>query len=141
MSDLIKRSDAIEVAYQLRRKPNDEEWDWWIRSFNAIPSADRLQKVIAQVTFDEEKLREIVKEAVERFKEEYEVADRPQGEWTEREVFRSDDNDTSNPIIDDWQSAKCSVCGKYHTTPYLYYFDNFNFCPHCGAKMKGADDE
>lgn len=43
MSDLIKRSDAIEVAYQLRRKPNDEEWDWWIRSFNAIPSADRPQ--------------------------------------------------------------------------------------------------
>lgn len=67
--------------------------------------------------------------------------DRPQGEWTEREVFRSDDNDTSNPIIDDWQSAKCSVCGKYHTTPYLYYFDNFNFCPNCGAQMKGVDDE
>ena len=43
MSDLIKRSDAIEVAYQLRRKPNDEEWDWWVRSFNAIPSADRPQ--------------------------------------------------------------------------------------------------
>lgn len=46
MSDLIKRSDAIEVAYQLRRKPNDEEWDWWIRSFNAIPSADRPQEWI-----------------------------------------------------------------------------------------------
>ena len=43
MSDLIKRSDAIEVAYQLRHKPNDEEWDWWLRSFNAIPSADRPQ--------------------------------------------------------------------------------------------------
>ena len=43
MSDLIRREDAIEVAYQLRRKPNDEEWDWWIRSFNAIPSADRAQ--------------------------------------------------------------------------------------------------
>lgn len=43
MSDLINREDAIEVAYQLRRKPNDEEWDWWLRSFNAIPSADRPQ--------------------------------------------------------------------------------------------------
>lgn len=40
MSDLIRRSDAIEVAYQLRRKPNDDEWDWWLRSFNAIPSAE-----------------------------------------------------------------------------------------------------
>ena len=43
MSDLIEREDAIEVAYQLRRKPNDEEWNWWLRSFNAIPSADRPQ--------------------------------------------------------------------------------------------------
>ena len=41
--DLIKRSDAIEVAYQLRRKPNDAEWDWWLRSFNAIPPADSSQ--------------------------------------------------------------------------------------------------
>lgn len=43
MSDLIRREDAIEVAYQLRRKPNDEEWNWWLSSFNAIPSADRPQ--------------------------------------------------------------------------------------------------
>ena len=42
-NDLIRREDAIETAYQLRRKPNDEEWDWWLRSFNAIPSADRPQ--------------------------------------------------------------------------------------------------
>lgn len=40
MSDLIKRSDAIEVAYQLRRKPNDAEWDWWLKAFNAIPRAN-----------------------------------------------------------------------------------------------------
>ena len=39
--DLIKRSDAIETAYQLRHKPNDEEWEDWLKSFNAIPSADR----------------------------------------------------------------------------------------------------
>ena len=43
MSDLIKREDAIETAYQLRRKPNDEEWEDWLRSFKAIPSADRPQ--------------------------------------------------------------------------------------------------
>ena len=70
-----------------------------------------------------------------------EVPEVRKGKWTERKVFRSDDNNTSSPIIDDWQSAKCSVCGKYHTTPYLYYFDDFNYCPHCGARMKGADDE
>lgn len=41
--DLIKRSDAIETAYQLRHKPNDAEWEDWLKSFNAIPSADRPQ--------------------------------------------------------------------------------------------------
>ena len=65
-------------------------------------------------------------------------ADRPQGEWVEKTKFHNADDD---PIIEEWQSAKCSVCGKYHTTPYLYYFDDYNYCPNCGARMKGADDE
>ena len=64
--------------------------------------------------------------------------DRPQGEWIEKTKFHNADDDT---IIEEWQSAKCSVCGKYHTTPYLYCFDNYNYCPNCGCRMKGADDE
>lgn len=50
------------------------------------------------------------------------------GEWVEREVWYGD--------VQEWQSAKCSVCGKYHTTPYRYYFGKYEFCPHCGVKMK-----
>ena len=53
------------------------------------------------------------------------------GEWEERKV--SDKN-----CIDEWQTACCSVCHKYHTTPYMYYFDNYNYCPNCGARMDGA---
>ena len=50
-----------------------------------------------------------------------EVADRPQGEWID---------------------GKCSLCGKH--APYwamatTYY--KSNYCPNCGARMKGADDE
>lgn len=88
--------------------------------------ADRPQKVVAQVTFDEEKLREIVKEAVERFKEEYEIADRPQGEWM---------HDTSSPI-----AYRCSAC---NTLQHWSVIQNgrYHFCPNCGARMKGADDE
>lgn len=52
------------------------------------------------------------------------------GNWEERKV--SDKN-----CIDEWQTACCSVCHKYHTTPYMYYFDNYNYCPNCGAKMDG----
>ena len=90
MSDLIEREDAIEVAYQLRRKPNDEEWNWWLRSFNAIPSADR-----------------------------------PRGEWIDRGMR----------VPSSWVK-KCSLCG-YETDTWRWC----NFCPNCGAKMKGADDD
>lgn len=65
-------------------------------------------------------------------------ADRPQGEWTEKTTFHNADDD---PIIEKWQSAKCSVCGKYHTTPYLYYFDDYNYCPNCGSRMRGGKDD
>ena len=64
--------------------------------------------------------------------------DRPQGEWVEKTKFHNADDD---PIIEEWQSAKCSVCGKYHTTPYLYYFDDYNFCPNCGCRMRGGKDD
>ena len=55
------------------------------------------------------------------------------GNWEERKV--SDKN-----CIDEWQTACCSVCHKYHTTPYMYYFDNYNYCPNCGARMDGERD-
>lgn len=43
MSRLIKLDDAIETAYKLRHKPNDEEWEQWLYAFHAIPPADRPQ--------------------------------------------------------------------------------------------------
>ena len=58
-----------------------------------------------------------------------EQSERKTGKWEEREV-------SSEQVIDEWQSARCSVCGLYHTTPYMYYFNGFNFCPSCGARME-----
>ena len=60
---------------------------------------------------------------------------RPKGKWEEKEVFDGD------RTIEQYQSARCSVCGKYHTTPYMYYFNNFNYCPECGAEMSGEKDD
>ena len=46
--------------------------------------------------------------------------DRPQGEWIKDAEW--------------WCVYKCSVCGDT--------FDELtNYCPNCGARMKGADDE
>lgn len=53
------------------------------------------------------------------------------GEWKEKEVVNNEDEK-----IEEWQSARCSVCESYHTTPYLYYFNEFAYCPCCGARMK-----
>ena len=53
-------------------------------------------------------------------------ADRPQGEWKRRLV--------DNGFNADWV---CSECGYRVKTDFV----SFNFCPNCGAQMKGADDD
>lgn len=55
------------------------------------------------------------------------------GKWEEKAV-------SDEKVIDEWQSARCSACGKYHTAPYMYYFNNYNFCPNCGADMRGEQE-
>ena len=57
--------------------------------------------------------------------------DRPKGEWIVN--------------IFDYKSM-CSVCGANEThfiygTEMWYGLGKSNFCPYCGAKMKGVDDE
>lgn len=54
------------------------------------------------------------------------IADRPQGEWKRRLV--------DNGFNADWV---CSECGYRVKTDFV----SFNFCPNCGARMKGAYDE
>lgn len=58
-----------------------------------------------------------------------EQPERKKGKWEEEEVF-------DDLAIALWQSARCSACGLYHTTPYMYYFSRYNYCPHCGADMR-----
>ena len=53
-------------------------------------------------------------------------ADRPQGEWIDSQ---------GRPMrLYESYSANCSACGEW--SEYLT-----EYCPHCGARMKGADDE
>lgn len=48
-----------------------------MRLIEDAPAIGPKTKVVAQVSFDEDKLREIVHEAIERFKEEYDIVDNP----------------------------------------------------------------
>lgn len=48
---------------------------------------------------------------------------RPQGEW----IIEIDANGNTY--------GRCSICGMRQ------YAGQLNFCPDCGARMKGADDE
>ena len=65
----------------------------------------------------------VTKEVIEREIMSIPSADRPRGEWIEQE--------------DDYHHYwECSECGMG-----VGLDDIRNFCPNCGAKMKGADDE
>lgn len=109
MSDLIKRSDAIEAIeivdwyHQNRNKDmvsgaNSNEHQAWYK-------ADDIYKALEAIP----------------------SADRPRGEWI---------------CKGDW--AECSLCGADSGTIMdgLERVPRYTrFCPECGARMKGADDE
>ena len=42
-------------------------------------------------------------------------------------------NSTKECGVKELQSMRCSSCGRYYTSPYLYYVQLPNFCPWCGA--------
>lgn len=60
------------------------------------------------------------------------VRENVKGEWLDME--RIEESEAN--VITEWQQARCSVCGKWHTTPYMYFFTYDNFCPNCGAEMR-----
>ena len=156
--DLIKRSDAIDaagdmsyIAFEIRKK------------LRMIPSAEPMPDYIdnvlvvrhycnGMVAMNEECYKRMqtvdpitTEQAIEHLQEcgwlpEHDriLTEPTSGKWEEKETFSVADDD---PIISQWQSARCSECGKYHTTPYMYYFNDYNYCPNCGAQMKGEDDE
>jgi len=57
------------------------------------------------------------------------VVERKAGKWEQKQVSETFRN------IEQLQSAFCPICKRYHTTPYLYSFKHYNFCPNCGTRM------
>ena len=63
--------------------------------------------------------------------EEVPSADRPQGKWIDAEIPL--ESGGSMPI------QVCNLCKTFY--PLAYTGGGHRFCPNCGARMKGADDE
>lgn len=59
------------------------------------------------------------------------IEERKTGKWEEKTIC-------DDAVITEWQSARCPVCKKYHTTPYMYFFHDYNYCPECGADLRGG---
>ena len=133
MSKYIKLEDAIERLNQLY---HGYEVEAWLESLPTIESNEdaisrkgikiRLGKRFSD---DPRRIMEIVKETVD---DAPSVIPKPkEGEW----------------IVDmpNYKSI-CPVCGAKETefiygTEMWYGLGESKFCPNCGAKMKGVDDE
>lgn len=51
-------------------------------------------------------------------------------EWLEKEVYSVKESG-----VEELQSCKCPHCERILTTPYMYYFNEFPYCPSCGKKV------
>ena len=112
MKDLIRRSDAIEAI---------EVVDWYHQNRN--------KDMVSGANSDEHQAW-YKAEDVYKALEAVPSADRPQGEW----IRTFDGNE--------WYWY-CSNCKEEWYEEDLWMGGNEfpHFCPNCGARMKGADDE
>lgn len=112
-NDLISR-EALKKAIIEHRYDYVEDNFFWTKLFNIIDNAPT-------VNLEKRSFIEGYKEGCEFGKKCYE---RPQGEW-----------------IKEYKDFKCSLCGKiaYSWNDHGTYIQiKSDFCPHCGADMRGA---
>jgi hypothetical protein len=146
-----KRPDYEKVSHMKKQQPYEDcisreeairvfaDDDYTVNELRNLPSVTPQQQLcddcisreetmqITRAWFDRNAKPSELKNEIEQMPS---VTPHPKmGEWLEKEVI-------SDKVIEEWQSARCSICDKYHTTPYMYYFSHYDYCPHCGAKME-----
>lgn len=62
-------------------------------------------------------------------------SERKKGKWRRNNTYRGDD--TSGFVDPDW---RCSECGKQASVNEWFMYDLTDFCPSCGADMRGDQD-
>ena len=119
MSDLIKREDAIKAIH-----------NYWKKRLDTLPTKE---SEYGEVYADIQQMDKILEhnKVLCNFIEAIPSADRPQGEWVDAEI-PLESGDTM-PI------QVCNLCKTFYLLAYTG--GGHRFCPNCGARMKGADDE
>ena len=139
MNDTIKRTDAINALFQMDGTKIDKAHA--IGEIRSIPSINIPQDPHAVTYINALKNR--IKEL---------EAKRPQGEWITVDVrvvsipvyWNEEQKRADEKGAGVSEKCKCSVCGWI--TSFMGYkklgVDKpFNYCPHCGTRMKGVNDE
>ena len=139
MSELISRADALEQMAQAECGLHYDDCEAdncscsYIQRILDIPSADAEQKWNCTASFVAEQLDRLRKmtdeEKWEFFRKFFGMGDAVQGEWIDMEIHCN----PYPPIF----CVECSRCG-YRVGRETFLENTFNFCPSCGARMKGG---
>lgn len=91
----------------------------------AIMILESVQPSCEKYSYSESEIYEAIDMAIQALS----GSERKTGRWINKGVFGGDD-------IEEWQTCQCSECGRWDTRPYMYYFDEPNYCSYCGAKIQ-----
>lgn len=100
---------------------------------------DKIAKAVQNldIQVDKDELLKALTYDREQYKKGYHDAQPMVAEWEHIQVF-----EVEGTVIDRLQSTYCPICHTYHTTPYVYSYNHYDYCPNCGShmvreKMKG----
>lgn len=129
--DTILRSDAIEAVYRAYRRPSDDEVFIRMREeLERVPGTS-MATIQANVEVD---MDELVKRVTEEIRYSFILDPVKRGKWIDK-GWKGDWQFETDGRGNCWYEYECSECGFHnHGTKSKY-------CPNCGCRMKGADDE
>ena len=93
---------------------------------------DKIAKAVQNlgIEVDKDELLKALDYDREQYEKGYHDAQPLEAEWEQIQVF-----EIGITTIDRLQSTYCPVCHRYHTTPYVYSYNHYEYCPNCGTKM------
>ena len=129
---IVKICEVVDNCEECPRYGDDCDGDKRVEHTDTISRADAIE-VVRKCVVESELLADWNKamESAQVLLSALPSADDAQGEWIEKY--------NGNGWNDFWDYT-CSNCGKkYERADAVLY--HANYCPNCGARMKGGDDE